>query len=82
MIKSTNDFGFGAQKEARYALEALKPESKRDSTERARVELKTQEKKLRVIVEARDATALRAVLNSYIRLISVLYDLKCLQKKT
>lgn len=54
---------------------ALKPETKRSIGPRSRVKISREGRTLRLTVSAKDANALRAALNSYLRWVSGSLDL-------
>ena len=56
-------------------FEALKPEVENNSYSRSKVNLRIKEEKLMLSVNAADSVALRATLNTYLRWISVIYDM-------
>jgi KEOPS complex subunit Pcc1 len=55
-------------------LKALLPETKKPATSRSKVSIRSEGKKLIMKVEARDTSALRATLNSYLRWAAVVRD--------
>ena len=55
-------------------LKALKPETEKPLTSRSRVQIKGKEKTLKLIFEAKDTSALRAMINSYLRWIALVND--------
>jgi tRNA threonylcarbamoyladenosine modification (KEOPS) complex Pcc1 subunit len=55
-------------------LRALKPETEKPLTSRSRVQLGGEGKVLTLVFEARDTSALRAVINSYLRWIALVND--------
>jgi KEOPS complex subunit Pcc1 len=52
-------------------LEALAPEAKKPSTSRASVSVEGEGKTLTIRIRARDTSALRATLNSYLRWVAL-----------
>ena len=69
MIRGTLEIGFGSGSDARKALAALKSEAV--DRERSRVSLGLKGRALVLRVDADDVVALRASLNTYLRLLSV-----------
>ena len=57
-------------------MNALKPEIENSNTPRSKVLMKTEEQSLVIEFIAKDTSALRATMNSYLRLISVAMKLK------
>jgi len=53
---------------------ALKPETEKSLTSRSKVQIGGEGKVLTLIFEARDTSALRAVINSYLRWIALVND--------
>jgi len=62
---------FSSKKQLKVVLEALNPETKTPSTRRSKVHMKGEEKSLTLNFKARDTSALRAAINSYLRQISM-----------
>ena len=60
---------FSSEKQLKVVLEALKPETRRPSTRRSKVQMKGEGNSLTVNFAARDTSALRAAINSYLRWI-------------
>jgi len=60
---------FSSKKQLKVVLEALNPETKTPSTRRSKVHMKGEEKSLTLNFKARDTSALRAAINSYLRWI-------------
>jgi len=69
MIKGSVEIGFNSEADAKKALSALKAELGEHERSKASMELKG--KALLVTVEASDVVALRASMNTYLRLLSV-----------
>lgn len=63
-----------SEKLAETLLKALLPETKKPTTSRSIVNIRSEGKKLIIKVEARDTSALRATLNSYLRWAAVVRD--------
>jgi tRNA threonylcarbamoyladenosine modification (KEOPS) complex Pcc1 subunit len=57
-------------------LQALKPETETSSTHRSKVIMTAEGQSLVLDFRANDTSALRAAINSYLRLIGVAMDLK------
>ena len=72
---------FSSKKQLKVVLEALKPETKTPSTRRSKVHMKGEEKSLTLNFKARDTSALRAAVNSYLRLTSMAIDVQKLIEK-
>lgn len=70
---------FLSEKQLKVVLEALKPETE-TSTNRSKVHMKTNNQSLILEFNARDTSALRASMNSYLRLIGVAMNLQKLIK--
>jgi len=60
---------FSSEKKLKVVLEALKPETKTPSTRRSKVQMKSEGNRLTLNFRARDTSALRAAINSYLRWI-------------
>jgi len=60
---------FSSEKQLKIVLEALKPETRSPATRRSKVEMKGEGNSLTLNFEARDTSALRAAMNSYLRWI-------------
>ncbi len=71
---------FLSEKQLKVVLEALKPETETSSTNRSKVHMKTENQSLVLEFNARDTSALRASMNSYLRLIGVAMNLQKLIK--
>jgi len=67
---------FMSEKQLHVVLEALKPEIETSSTRRSKLYMSTEGQCLVLDFRAKDTSALRAALNSYLRLISVATDLQ------
>lgn len=67
-------FSSGIQLKA--VLGALKPETETSSTSRSKVSMKTEGQTLILDFRATDTSALRAAMNSYLRLICVAMNLQ------
>jgi len=73
---------FLSEKHLKVVLEALKPETKTSSTKRSKVNMKSENQSLILEFNAKDTSALRASMNSYLRLIGVAVNLQKLTKLT
>ncbi len=60
---------FSSEKQLKVVLEALKPETKTPPTRRSKVQMKGEGNSLTLNFRARDTSALRAAVNSYLRWI-------------
>ena len=60
-----------SEKDLQVIMQALEPETKLTSSSRSKVSLSTEGKKLILHLEAKDSSAMRAAVNSYLRLIDV-----------
>ena len=58
---------FSSRRQLKVALEALKPETRATLSRRCRTQIYDKGNSLTVIFEARDTSALRAAVNSYLR---------------
>jgi len=65
---------FSSEKQLKVVLEALKPETRTPSTRRSKVQMKGEGNSLTLNFKARDTSALRAAINSYLRQISMLIN--------
>ena len=65
-----------SEKQLKAVLEALKPETETSTTSRSKVEMKTENQTLILDFRAKDTSALRAAMNSYLRLIVVAMNLQ------
>ena len=67
---------FSSEKQLQAVLQALKPETETSSTSRSEVQLKNENQSLVLEFRAADTSALRAAMNSYLRLIGVAMNLQ------
>jgi tRNA threonylcarbamoyladenosine modification (KEOPS) complex Pcc1 subunit len=67
---------FSSEKQLNVVLGALKPETETSSTSRSKVDMKTDGQTLILDFRATDTSALRAAMNSYLRLIGVAMTLQ------
>ena len=67
---------FLSEKQLKVVLQALNPEIETSFTQRLKVHLKTKNQTLILVFRAKDTSALRAALNSYLRLIVVAINLE------
>jgi len=69
---------FSSEKQLKAVLGALRPETETSSTPRSKVHMKTEAQSLILEFRAKDTSALRASMNSYLRLIGVAMNLQSL----
>jgi len=62
---------FSSEKQLKVVLEALKPETKPPATRRSKVQMRGEGNSLTLNFKARDTSALRAAINSYLRQTSM-----------
>ncbi len=67
---------FSSEKQFKVVLEALKPEIETSTTPRSKIDLKAERQSLVLEFKATDTSALRAALNSYLRLIGVAMNIR------
>ena len=67
---------FSSEKQLNVVLQALKPETETSFTHRSKVHMTTEDQSLVLDFRATDTSALRAAMNSYLRLISVAMNLQ------
>ena len=67
---------FSSEKQLKVVLGALRPETETSATPRSKVHMKTEDQSLILEFMARDTSALRASMNSYLRLIGVAMNLQ------
>ena len=67
---------FSSEKQLQTVLQALKPETDTSSTRRSEVHMTAECQSLVLDFRAKDTSALRAGVNSYLRLIGVAMSLK------
>jgi len=67
---------FSSEKQLEAVLGALRPETETSATPRSKVHMKTEDQSLILEFRARDTSALRASMNSYLRLIGVAMKLQ------
>ena len=67
---------FSSEKQLQVILQALKPEIETSSTRRSKVIMTAKGQGLVLDFMARDTSALRASINSYLRLIGVAMDIQ------
>ncbi len=65
-----------SEKQLKVVLKALKPETKTPSTCRSKVHIKSEGCNLTLNFRARDTSALRATINSYLRLANMAIDIQ------
>ena len=71
---------FVSKNQLEVVLEALKPEISSSTTIRSNVKMKVENQSIELIFFAQDTSALRASMNSYLRLIGVILDLQKFSK--
>ena len=74
--KAVVRLNFSSQKQLHVVLQALKPETETSSSSRSKVQMTTENQSLVLSFFANDTSALRASMNSYLRLIVVAMNLK------
>jgi tRNA threonylcarbamoyladenosine modification (KEOPS) complex Pcc1 subunit len=62
---------FSSEKQLKVVLEALKPETRTRPTHRSKVQIMSEGNSLTLSFEAKDTSALRAAINSYLRFTSL-----------
>jgi KEOPS complex subunit Pcc1 len=67
---------FSSERQFKVVLQALKPETEASSTTRSRVQISIDDNFLILVFMAKDTSALRASMNSYLRLVGVAMNLK------
>jgi tRNA threonylcarbamoyladenosine modification (KEOPS) complex Pcc1 subunit len=67
---------FSSEKQLKVVLEALRPETDTSTTSRSKVHMKTENQSLVLEFNTKDTSALRAAMNSYLRLIGVAMNLQ------
>jgi KEOPS complex subunit Pcc1 len=67
---------FSSEKQLQVVLQALKPETETSSTCRSKVHMTAEGQSLILDFMAKDTSALRASMNSYLRLIGVAMNLQ------
>ncbi len=65
---------FPSEKISKIVIKALEPETKTTPTHRSRVRIKEERRSLTLKFEAKDTTALRASVNSYLRWIALVNE--------
>jgi len=73
---------FSSEKQLQVVLQALRPETETSATPRSKVHMKTEDQSLILEFRARDTSALRASMNSYLRLIGVAMNLQKFTKES
>ena len=66
---------FSSEKQLKVVLEALKPETRTSPTRRSKVQIMSEGNSLTLSFEAKDTSALRAAINSYLRWTGTVIDL-------
>lgn len=67
---------FSSKKQLKVVLKALKPETKTPSTHRSKVHIRSEGYNLTLNFRARDTSALRATINSYLRLVNMAINIQ------
>jgi tRNA threonylcarbamoyladenosine modification (KEOPS) complex Pcc1 subunit len=67
---------FSSEKQLKVVLEALRPETDTSTTSRSKVQMNAEDQSLVLEFNATDTSALRAAMNSYLRLIGVAMNLQ------
>ena len=67
---------FSSEKQLKVVLGALRPETETSSTSRSKVHMNSEAQSLVLEFRAKDTSALRAAMNSYLRLIGVAMNLQ------
>jgi tRNA threonylcarbamoyladenosine modification (KEOPS) complex Pcc1 subunit len=73
---------FSSEKQLKVVLGALRPETETSSTPRSKVHMKTEDQSLILEFRTKDTSALRASMNSYLRLIGVAMNLQKLTEES
>ncbi len=63
-----------SQRFLKILLKALSPETKKPVTSRSKVSIEGEKKTLVIRIEAKDTSALRATMNSYLRWVTLVKD--------
>lgn len=63
-----------SKKMLKILSQALLPETKKTTTSRSKVSIEDEDKKLTIRIEAKDTSAFRATLNSYLRWVALVKD--------
>jgi len=72
---------FSSRKQLKVVLEALKPETKTPATRRSEVQMESEGNSLKLKFRAKDTSALRAAVNSYLRQTSMVINVLKLMEK-
>ena len=78
--KAVVRINFSSDEQLRVVLDAIKPETEISSTKRSEIQIKAENQCLILEFGAKDTSALRASMNSYLRLIGVAINLQKLTK--
>jgi len=73
---ATVRLNFDTEKQLNVVIRALKPETETSSTRRSKASLRAEGQMLILEFQASDTSALRAAMNSYLRLIVVAMNLQ------
>ncbi|MEJ2271713.1 MAG: KEOPS complex subunit Pcc1 [Candidatus Bathyarchaeota archaeon] len=71
---------FSSKKALKVVLDSLRPETEISSTKRSEIQMRAEKQCLILEFRAKDTSALRASMNSYLRLIGVAMNLQNLTK--
>ncbi|MCW4022893.1 MAG: KEOPS complex subunit Pcc1 [archaeon] len=74
--KAVVRLNFSSDKQLEVVMQALKPEIASSSTSRSKVCMAAEDQSLVLDFEATDTSALRAAMNSYLRLVGVAMNLQ------
>ena len=72
--QATVNLNFPSEKRLKTILNALEPETRISPTSRSKVQVESKGNRLTLTFEARDTSALRAALNSYLHWIALIND--------
>lgn len=68
-VQAVIRLSFSSERRSRIVLCALEPETRTTPTSRSKVQIKSEGNSLTLNIEAKDTSALRASINSYLRFI-------------
>lgn len=74
--QATVRLNFSSEKQLQAVLQALKPETETPSSSRSKVAMTSENQSLILEFSAKDTSALRASMNSYLRLVAVAMSLE------
>lgn len=78
--KAVVRINFSSDEQLKVVLDAIKPETEVSSTKRSETQIKAENRCLILEFGAKDTSALRASMNSYLRLIGMAMNLQKLTK--